>query len=40
MTKGLIKAIQAALDKGFRVELVKLKDGEIQANTVSRKLLK
>ena len=40
MTKELLGAIQKALDKGLRVELVKLKDGEIQANAVSRKLLK
>lgn len=37
MTPELIQAIQAALDKGLRVELIKLKSGEIQANTVSRK---
>lgn len=40
MTPELIEAIQKALEKGMRVELIKLKDGEIQANTVSRKLLK
>lgn len=40
MTPELIKAIQAALDRGLRVELIKTKSGEIQANTVSRKLLK
>ena len=40
MKPELIEAIQKALDKGQRVELIKLKDGEIQANTVSRKLLK
>ncbi len=40
MTPEMIKTIEAALDKGLRVELIKLKDGEIQANTVSRKLLK
>ncbi len=40
MTKELIQAIQAALDKGFRVELLKEKDGSIKAQTVSRKLLK
>ena len=40
MTPELIEAIQRALDKGFRVELIRTKDGSIQANTVSRKLLK
>ena len=40
MTKELLDAIQKALDQGFRVELIKLKSGEIQVNTVSRKLLK
>ena len=40
MTKELLDAIQKALDKGFRVELIKQKSGEIQVNTVSRKLLK
>lgn len=39
MKQELIDAIQRALDKGLRVELIKGKDGEIQANTVSRKLL-
>ena len=40
MKPELIEAIQKALENGMRVELIKLKDGEIQANTVSRKLLK
>ena len=40
MTKELMDAIQKALDHGFRVEIIKLKSGEIQGNTVSRKLLK
>lgn len=40
MKPELIEMIQRALDKGFRVELIKLKNGEIQVNTVSRKLLK
>ena len=40
MTKELLDAIQKALYQGFRVELIKLKSGEIQVNTVSRKLLK
>ena len=40
MTPELIKAIQAALDKGMRVELLKDKDGNIRAQTISRKALK
>lgn len=40
MPTELIVAIQEALNKGYRVELIKGKNGEIQANTVSRKLLK
>lgn len=40
MAPELIEAIQKALDKGLRVELIRMKDGTIQANTVSRKLLK
>lgn len=40
MTPELIKAIQAALDKGMRVELLKDKDGNIKAQTISRKALK
>ena len=40
MKPELIKSIEAALNKGQRVELIKTKDGEIQANTVSRKRLK
>lgn len=40
MTKELIQAIQAALDKGMRVELLKDKDGNIKAQTISRKALK
>ena len=40
MKPELIEAIQKALENGMRVELIKLKDGEIQENTVSRKLLK
>ena len=40
MTKELLEAIQKALDKGFRVELLKDKDGNIKAQTISRKLLK
>lgn len=40
MTPELIKAIQAALDKGQRVELLKDKEGNIKAQTISRKSLK
>ena len=40
MTKELIQAIQAALDQGLRVELLKDKDGNIKAQTISRKALK
>lgn len=40
MKPELIEAILQALEKGMRVELIQLKDGEIQANTVSRKKLK
>lgn len=40
MTKELLEAIQKALDKGLRVEIIKTKSGEIQANTVSRKTLR
>ena len=36
MTKELLDAIQKALDQGLGVELIKLKDVEIQANAVSR----
>lgn len=36
----MIRAILEALDKGLRVELIKVKTGEIQVNTVSRKRLK
>lgn len=38
--KRLWEAIKAALDKGYRVELIKDKEGNIKAQTVSRKLLK
>ena len=38
--KELPEAIQRALEKGQRVELIRAKDGTVQANTVSRKLLK
>lgn len=40
MNPELIKAIQKALDKGFRVELLKDKDGNVKAQTISRKALK
>lgn len=40
MTKELLEAIQKALDKGQRVELLKDKDGNIKAQTISRKALK
>lgn len=40
MTKELIDAIQKALDKGQRVELLRDKEGNIKAQTISRKALK
>ena len=40
MTKELIDAIQKALDKGQRVELLRDKEGNIKAQTISRKTLK
>lgn len=40
MTPELITAIERALAKGLRVELIQMKDGTIQANTVSRQRLK
>lgn len=40
MDKRLWEAIKDALDKGYRVELIKDKEGNIKAQTVSRKLLK
>ncbi len=40
MTKELLDAIQKALDQGFRVELIKLKSGEIQVQHRVPKLLK
>jgi hypothetical protein len=36
----LIKTIETALDKGLRVELLKDKEGNIKAQTISRKALK
>ena len=40
MTKELIGAIEKALEKGLRVELLKDKEGNIKAQTISRKALK
>ena len=40
MTKELIDAIDKALEKGLRVELLKDKEGNIKAQTISRKALK
>ena len=40
MTKELIDAIEKALEKGLRVELLKDKEGNIKAHTISRKALK
>lgn len=40
MTKELIDAIEKALEKGFRVELLKDREGNIKAQTISRKALK
>ena len=40
MKPELIEAIQKALDKGQRVELLKDKEGNIKAQTISRKALK
>ena len=36
----LWEAIRAALDKGYRVELLKDKEGNIKAQTIQRKALK
>lgn len=36
----LWEAIRAALDKGYRVELLKDKDGNVKAQTIQRKALK
>lgn len=35
-----IKAIEAALDKGYRVEIVPDKDGKVKLRTVHRKEIK
>ena len=40
MTEQVIAAIQAALAKGFRVELTPQKDGSVKVRTVTRKELK
>ena len=40
MTKELIDAIEKALEEGLRVELLKDKEGNIKAQTISRKALK
>lgn len=39
ISQEVIKAIEAALDKGLRVELIKDKDGNVKAQTISRKRL-
>lgn len=40
MTQKLWESIMAALDKGYRVELLKDKEGNIKAQTIQRKALK
>ena len=40
MTKELIDAIEKALEKGLRVELLKDKEGNIKAQAISRKAVK
>ena len=40
VTKKLWESIMAALDKGYRVELLKDKDGNVKAQTIQRKALK
>jgi len=40
MSEKTVTAILAALDKGFRVELTKRKDGSLEIRTVTRKALK
>lgn len=39
-TLSLVEAILTELDRGQRVELLKDKDGNIKAQTISRKVLK
>ena len=40
VTKKLWESIVEALDKGYRVELLKDKDGNVKAQTIQRKALK
>lgn len=40
VNEQLMRSIEAALDKGYRVELLKDRDGCIKAQIISRKLLK
>ena len=40
MNEKTIKAITEALDKGFRVELLKDKDGTVIVQTIQRKRVK
>lgn len=40
MDSETIKAIVAALERGYRVELLRNKDGNIIAQTIQRKRLK
>lgn len=40
MDESTIKAIETAVDKGMRVEVLKDKDGNIIAQTIQRKRLK
>lgn len=40
VTQKLWESIMAALDKGYRVEILKDKDGKIKAQTIQRKVLK
>ena len=39
MTEPVIRAIEAALKKGMRVELLLDKDGKVKVQTISRKSL-
>lgn len=40
MNEKIIRAIEQALSNGFRVELLKDKDGNVIVQTISRKRLK
>ncbi len=40
MNEKIIKAIMEALEKGFRVELLKDKDGTVIVQTIQRKRVK